>query len=47
MAEIERFNDFRYSGGGRLGKWRHTSGFAFFGLGMFQLVCVPNFIKIG
>jgi hypothetical protein len=33
-------------GGGHLGKWQHTSGFAFLEFGMFILVCVPNFIKI-
>jgi hypothetical protein len=32
MAELEHFNDFRAGGGGHLGKWRHTSGLAFFGL---------------
>jgi hypothetical protein len=47
MAELQHFNDFQDGGVGHLGKWRHTSGFAFFGLSMFLLVCVPNFIKIG
>jgi hypothetical protein len=47
MAELDNFNDFQDNGVGHLGKWRRASGFAFFGLSMFQLVCVPNFIKIG
>jgi hypothetical protein len=47
MAELDRFNGFQECGGGHLGKWRRTSGFAIFGFSMFQLVCVPNFIQIG
>jgi hypothetical protein len=47
MAELDRFKDFQDIGGGHLGKWRRTSGFAFFGFSVFHLVCVPNFIKIG
>jgi hypothetical protein len=47
MAEIRHLIDFQDGGGGHLAKWRHNSDFAFFELGMFGLVCVPNFIKIG
>ena len=46
MAELDRFNDFQDGGVGHLGKWRHTSGFTFFRLSMFHLVCVQNFIRI-
>jgi hypothetical protein len=47
MAELQHFNDLQDGSVGHLGKWRLTSGFAFFGLSMFFLVGVPNFIKIG
>jgi hypothetical protein len=47
MAELEHFNDFRDGSGGHLGKWRHTSGFAYFVFSIFHLVCVTNFMEIG
>jgi hypothetical protein len=46
MADLQRFIDFQ-GGGGHLAKWRHTFAYVFYGLRMFFLVCVRNFIKIG
>ena len=47
MAEWQHLFDFQDGGVGHLGKWRHTTAFAFNRITMFYLVCVSNFIEIG